>query len=413
MVDVHILERVEPFAALELIHLAPVIYIQLVPPQNRKRPHALKGEHKLVFTPFVYRHPVPVEADRRAAPQAALPLVHDDLVEVRAVRIHRLFRPVPGVQRQHEALLVVVPLGHELKWEAEPHSAQPLIRPVAHAAPAALALYLVAMTLKLRQPAPGADVHRPLQIFRAPFGPELAVRNSLVHCEAGLYLLQQLLLAQFGKLLRLYHPGDIGPHFPPPDHIAPARVDAVAALYPEKRHGQLQYLRKRGYCRVHVARPAAVTAVPLRRYGYRPALLRHLDAVEHRRYIRGLLLYRYRRDQPAQQRGYPAVRKQVLTRHIVHRTLEGHAHKKLVKGRLVVHEYQIRPVPLRPEALYLYAVFYPRIRIHHRICDVSHDAVTVFQPRLLLFALFFFHHKRPPPSVLRLCAGPASMIFII
>ena len=163
------------------------------------------------------------------------------------------------------------------------------------------------MALELGEAAPGADVHRTLQVFGAAVGFICAVGGALVHVETSLYDGLQLRLGEPGELLRLYDAGDVGAHPAAPDDVAPARVHAVAALDAEEGYRKLYQLGQPGDGGVHIAGAAAVCAVALRGDGDRAALPCDADAVFDGSDVRGLLFYGYRRDQPAQQRRYPAV----------------------------------------------------------------------------------------------------------
>ena len=46
IVNVHILQRIEPFVALELINVVVVIDVELIAPQHRHRRHLIKGQQQ-------------------------------------------------------------------------------------------------------------------------------------------------------------------------------------------------------------------------------------------------------------------------------------------------------------------------------------------------------------------------------
>ena len=244
------------------------------------------------------------------------------------------------------------------------------------------------MALKGAQTAVGADIIGPLQIFGQTIVGEGASGHALVHVQPPLDALPQGLFAHGGGILRLDDLGHPCPHLALAHHIAPAGMDAVAALDAQKGDGQFELLRHLHDGGVHVLGLSRIGPVAFGSQRQRAALLDDLQAVAHRPGVGGLFFDGDGVHRPFEQHRHPALVEQVFGGQIVHRAPEGHAEKELVKGRLVVHQHQILPVALLFEGLHPDAVFPAAVGVQHQPRQRRDDPVAGLDPCFL-----FLHRK--------------------
>ena len=197
------------------------------------------------------------------------------------------------------------------------------------------------MTLKARYAVIGTNVHRALEVLRETLAAILAVEAGLVDVELALYLGEELVIGHLRVLLGSDDTRDVAAHFATSDGVAPSGVYAVAALDAIEEDGRAELSRQGCDGGAHIHRLAAIGAVALGSDGDIAALLHHLHTVEDGADVGGLLLDRNGLNEISYQRRDPAVRENVLGRHVIDRLAEGHSHEELVKGRLMIVENEI------------------------------------------------------------------------
>ena len=180
-IEVYVFQCVEALAALELVDVAIVIDIQLVSAQNGHGGDFAEGEVQHVRTTFIDDDPVAVKADGGLFSQQELVFVDYNFGQGGLIPEYRLTDHLGQVQAVHEALLIIVPVGHEGEGEVKSHTGKLLVRALEDRPAAALAGNLMPMALEFREPTVWTNIDCSFQILRPFFRIKICVSDCFIY----------------------------------------------------------------------------------------------------------------------------------------------------------------------------------------------------------------------------------------
>ena len=212
------------------------------------------------------------------------------------------------------------------------------------------------MAFKMGNAAMGAYIQNTLYVLSAVFMNKHSIRIGFILVQRLADMLIKFFVAPSLVFLRFQNRADIHTHLALTTHIAPARLDAIAAFDFKEGNGQTQFLGKAPNGRIDIHRLTAEGTVAFREDHNTAALFCHLHAAHDSANIRNLLFNGDRSSQPLDNSGYPTHGENILRGYIVQMLLERKAGEKLVKAGLMIGQNQILAAILFLKPFHLTAI---------------------------------------------------------
>ena len=115
VVEMHILQSIEPLASLELINRRAVVDIQLISAQDGYRSHFLERKCNCISPAPINDHTVTVKSNLGILTQDLLALVQNNFGHLRAIPEGRLVFDLGNIQISEQPSFEMKPVSHTAK----------------------------------------------------------------------------------------------------------------------------------------------------------------------------------------------------------------------------------------------------------------------------------------------------------